>query len=517
MIDRRSVLTAAASLASIGLARTAPVMATPKAVTPSGNSHDLIIVGAGTAGLPAAIFASRRGARVLVLDAAPVVGGTLFYSTGQMSAANTRLQRERGIDDSADAHFDDVMRISRNTANPELVRLAVDQAGPMLDWLMDSGFEPMPDHPVMGLGHEFYSKRRYYWGKNGGRSILEVLTRELEAARGTGRIDVVLNCRVTSLLQSDAGRVEGVRATQAGEELVYRSGQVLLSCGGYASNPALWAQLDGYRQHVNAAYPYSQGDGLLLAREAGAYLRGQAMYLTSFGAMLADESSPAALFANFETWPDRRPPWEIYVNARGARFMREDQTSVHERELALLPQPEQRFWIVFDEHMLANSPPGVKSWSRDEIRAAAARQSVVYTAANLDELARRAGIDAAGLSHSVTRYNAAVIDRRDLWGRTHLPAPISIPPFYAIRMQGFSITSNVGISVDARLRVIDIRGEPIPGLHAVGEAIGHSQMSGKAYVGGMSVTPALSLGRWLGQTMPLPMSSQLSLASRPPR
>ena len=501
MLNRRTLLTTTASLASLGLLRSAA--AERVASTGRNTAYDLVIVGAGTAGLPAAIFASRRGGRVLLLDAAPVIGGTLHFSTGQMSAAGTRLQRSLGIDDSADAHFDDVMRISQGSANPEIVRLAVDQAGPTLDWLMEAGLEPMPGHPVMGLGHEFYSQRRYYWGANGGRSILEVLARQLEAERANGRIDLLLDSPVTALLRSDAGAIEGVRAMRGGTEQVHRGRQVLLASGGYASNPAMWEELDGYRQHIDAAYPFSRGDGLRLARSVGGYLRGRSMYLTSFGAILADESSPAALRAGFETWPDRRAPWEIYVNERGERFVREDEPSVHQRELALLPQPEQRFWIVFDERMLAAAPPGIKDWTREDIREAAAAQSVFYTADSLAALARRAGIDAQGLEYTVRRYNEGVASGRDPWGRKHLPAQIAQGPYYAIRMQGFAITSNVGIAVDARLRVIDIRGEPIPGLHAAGEALGHSQTSGKAYVGGMSVTPALSFGRLLGQTLPL--------------
>lgn len=502
MITRRTLLATTASLASAGMLR--PIAAAGRVTRPEPKAtYDLIIVGAGTAGLPAAIFASRRGGRVLLLDAASVIGGTLHFSTGQMSAAGTRLQRSLGIEDSADAHFDDVMRISQGSANPEIVRLAVDQAGPTLDWLMEAGLEPLPGHPVMGLGHEFYSQRRYYWGRNGGRSILEVLARQLDVERANGRIDLVLDSPVTALLRSDAGAIEGVRATHGGAEQVYRARQVLLASGGYASNPALWEELDGYRQHVDSAYPFSKGDGLRLARSVGGYLRGRSMYLTSFGAILADESSPASLHAGFETWPDRRAPWEIYVNARGERFVREDEPSVHQRELALLPQPEQRFWIVFDEHMLATAPPGVKGWTREDVRNAVATQNVFYTAPTLAELAQRAGIDAQGLEYTVRRYNEGVTSGDDLWGRKHLPAQISAGPFYAIRMQGLAITSNVGVAVDARLRVIDIHGDPIPGLYAVGEALGHSQTSGKAYVGGMSVTPALSLGRLLGQTLPL--------------
>ena len=113
-LSRRQILIGASS-ATVGLA-----------VTPGGRSSvqaadpwDLIIVGGGTAGLPAAIFAARRGARVLVIEASLQLGGTLFLSTGQMSAAGTRLQKQKGITDSPQLHFDDVMRISQNTVRNE--------------------------------------------------------------------------------------------------------------------------------------------------------------------------------------------------------------------------------------------------------------------------------------------------------------------------------------------------------------------------------------------------------------
>ncbi len=89
------------------------------------KTWDVIIIGAGTVGLPAAIFASQRSDSVLVLDAAPDIGGTLHLSGGQMSAAGTRLQKEKGIEDSPALHLEDVMCISKNTADRDLVGLAV--------------------------------------------------------------------------------------------------------------------------------------------------------------------------------------------------------------------------------------------------------------------------------------------------------------------------------------------------------------------------------------------------------
>ena len=83
---------------------------------------DTIIIGAGTAGMPAAIFAAERGLKVLVIEKASVIGGTLFVSTGQISGAGTVFQERKGIKDSPDQHFDDIMRINNNTSDPALTR-----------------------------------------------------------------------------------------------------------------------------------------------------------------------------------------------------------------------------------------------------------------------------------------------------------------------------------------------------------------------------------------------------------
>ena len=109
---------------------------------------DVIIIGAGTAGLPAAIFTAERSEKILVLDAAPEIGGTLHLSSGQMSAAGTRLQKEKGIEDTPALHIEDIMRISNNTADRQLAGFAVDNAAETLDWLETIGFRPLPDHPV---------------------------------------------------------------------------------------------------------------------------------------------------------------------------------------------------------------------------------------------------------------------------------------------------------------------------------------------------------------------------------
>ena len=137
------------------------------------SSFDLIVIGAGTAGLPAAIFAAERGASILLLDAAPEIGGTLHLSSGQMSAAGTRLQKKKGIEDSPALHLNDIMRISKGTADPMLAGLAVNNAADTLDWLEDIGFAPLPAHPVKGLGNIVAAATRSTAGQELGSEIAD--------------------------------------------------------------------------------------------------------------------------------------------------------------------------------------------------------------------------------------------------------------------------------------------------------------------------------------------------------
>ena len=466
---------------------------------------DIIIVGGGSSGLPASIFAAERGARVLLIDHAAQLGGTLWVATGQMSAAGTRLQKANDIDDSADAHFEDVVRISRGTINKGLARLAIDNAAATFDWLMDRGFEPLPDHPVTGFGHEPYREKRYYWGAKGGISVKDVLVPMVEDFVARGAIDLRLEHEVVALRTDADGAVIGVTARDSdGQEHLFHGASVVLACGGYAANPEMFQELNGYPLYNAAPYPFSRGAGLRLGQSVGGYLRGFENIFNNFGTLYGSDTFPARSLGVVETFPERREPWEIYVNVHGQRFIREDICSVDAREMALLDQPDRRYWIIFDQHILDTAPPMIVGWSRDDIARAFAEKGPAFSCADtLGALAEQAGIDTDGLARAVAGFNYGIQTGNDFFGRQHAPAPISTGPFYAIRMQGSAVSSSVGLATDDELRVIREDGSAIANLYAAGELLGSGQTMGKAACGGMMVTPALTFGRLLGQNLPI--------------
>lgn len=464
---------------------------------------DVIIIGAGTAGLPAAIFAAERSDRVLVLDAAPEIGGTLHLSSGQMSAAGTRLQKEKGVEDSPALHIEDIMRISKNTADREIAGLAVNNAAETLDWLESIGFKPLPDHPVKGQAHEPYSVNRYVWGQDLGKSILAVLKPVFEDVVASGRVTLKLNTRVTELVQGIDGTVLGVTAqTDGAEAETHTAGAVVIAAGGYVANGDMYKKMSGHSAYGDHSYPYCVGDALNLGLEAGGTAWGHENYLTSFGVVMQNYDVPSKVRCRQIHWPERRPPWEIYVNAYGKRFMKEDEPSVDVREHTIQDQPDLRHWIVFDATTLNEAPSLFADFDKDAIRTAAEKgEPCFYVADSIGALAEKAGLPADALTETIESFNAGQAEGQDSFGRKHMPRPVADGPFYAIRSQAMSVSSTVGLKVDTNLNVVREDGSAISGLYAAGEALGQGAMMGSSFCGGMLVTPALTFGRMLGQTL----------------
>lgn len=489
---------AAASLAAVAGNRWAVA-----ADAAAAERFDLMIVGAGTAGLPAAIFAARRGRRVLLLDAADDIGGTLHLANGQVSAAGSRTQLTRGIVDTPDRHFADCMALSRGKADPAVIRRAVDEAPATINWLLDNGLVPLPDHPVTGdsPGRPAYTTPRYLWAKAEGRAILEVVRRELAQELPQGRIVLLLQSRVTGLLTGRGGAITGVRVSGPAGERMFHGRKVLLTSGGYAMNPALFAELSGCPAYAAGSWPQSLGQGLQLATSVGGFLRGQDLHRAGTGSILTRDAFPARVYARVDTTPQRRLPWEIWVNDRGRRFVREDEPSTYLREQALVEQPALRYRVILDDAILRVAPPLIAGWSREKIESHFGTHPMFRVAASLEELAVRCGIEAGALLDTVQRYNAAVDGGADEFGREHLPRRIAIGPFYAITHLGHSATSSAGVVVDEALRVLRDDGGVVPNLYAAGEVLGSGATLGDAFVPGMMLTPALALGRWLGNTL----------------
>lgn len=464
------------------------------------QAFDLIVIGGGTAGIPAAIFAAERGARVAIIEKAPVLGGTLYLSGGLMAAAGTVFQKNEGIEDSADAHYEDIMRISNETSDPVLARLWADLGGPAVNWLADHGFTIREEHPVTTSGYDPYRVRRYQCGPEDGVSILKVVMPLLERHVQEGRVTVLTEAGAAALMQDDNGNVIGVVAEDSnGKRSDIGGSNVLIATGGCAANDTMFQELHGLPLYRHAGYPFSQGDGLSLGVSAGGYLRGADNYVGYYGSIAADEQVPSEPLVTMSIDPKVRIPWEVFVNVQGERFIREDHPSVNARDRIMDQQPQHRFWAIFDQQILDEAPALIPEWSQEKLIDAFDTHPMFARAGSIRELAVTAGIDPDGLERSIGDYNAAIEQKvNDPLDRSHRPLPVSTAPFYAIRSQSWTLKSYAGLAVNENLQVISKEGEPIGNLYAAGEVLG-AATSGKSHTGGGSVTPALAFGRLLGE------------------
>jgi glycine/D-amino acid oxidase-like deaminating enzyme len=466
------------------------------------GEFDVVVVGAGTAGIPCAIAAAEGGARVLLVEKDRRIGGTLHISGGHLAAAGARRQRGRGIADSPDRHLEDILRISGGTARADLIRIVVEHAAETVDWLADRDFDFAPETPRIIYGHEPYSVPRTYYGRDEGLSILAVLQRELDAVARSAALSLWTDSPVVGIESNDGAAT--VTVLRAGADVTVRTPAVVLATGGFAANAELFAELEG-APLVSAAHMTSTGDGLYLARELGARIQGRGSYMPSFGGLPDPRTPGRANWSDRQILTSERAPVEIYVDPAGRRWVAEDEPSIDAKERRLADISSQTFWTVFDDAMLSAAVGRaalVVGCTPDDIRAMANSREGVHSAGSLADLAVAAGIDAAGLCDTVERYNSAVARGVDPdLGRMHLPAPIARPPFYAIRNHGIALVTFAGLDIDDRFRVRDGVGRPIPHLYAVGEVIGAAATCGQSFCSGMLVTPAITFGRLLGRAL----------------
>ena len=482
------------------------------------NQHDIIIVGAGSAGMCCAIRAAERGRNILVIEKDSVVGGTLHLTAGHMSAGGTRRQREKGIEDSPEKHFEEVMKISHQTANPAITKLATELAPKTIDWLEDLGLEFAPETPAIIYGHAPYATPRTHWGvadyagkdiKTTGISIFNTLKPVWDSLVKSGKIKILLEHKLTNLVQVD-GQVVGIKALHDGIETIFHGKNIVLTTGGYAANPEFFKKVTPNTPRlISSARLTSTGDGIVVAQAIGAKFRGAEMHNSTLGGIELEPNSGRSDFwknwARVSNSVDRRPR-EIYVSEAAQRFMNEDTPNPDDREHIVNQQTNRRFWLIFDETALNSGSSIIPQLSIEQIKEEAKREKAFWQANSIEELANKMGLSSDKLSETVNRFNDFCDNKndedfdRDLTN-SQTVFPIKNAPFYGILTYAYSLISFGGLAVNDKLEVLDEDEEPIKRLYAAGEIIGVHATSGNAFCGGMVLTPALSFGKYLGETL----------------
>jgi predicted oxidoreductase len=453
-----------------------PVFADTKSA--ARDDADILVVGAGIAGLSAALEAATHGAHVNVIDMSSVFGGHAVMSEGDVTIINTPLQRAKGVHDSYALAYKDFVTWGKD-ADADWVRYyAKHSRSDIYDWLTPMGvqFDGLRNYPGNSVPRAHMTRGR-------GLGLVSPLYREcLESPN----IAFTWNTEVVQL-QVENGRVVGlqVKNLRTGQTRELRAHAVILATGGFQSNLALvrkyWPQdLPAPERLLAGSGINSTGSGLAMATKAGAAL------------VHLDHQW------NYERGlPDPRYPGEnrglnatvqgVQVNEKGALFWPAHAASDVALR-AVLDQPGATYWSIFDEKGKHTFWIAGSNWGDFETiqRVILDNDDLVKKATTIDELAMKTGLPVAALRESLAQTNTGSVK-------------IDSPPFYAVQFFPLTRKSMGGIAIDPSAHVLDKLKHPIPGLYAAGEATGEAGINGKAALEGTFLGPAVVTARIAGR------------------
>lgn len=456
---------------------------------------DVVIVGAGGAGLAAAVQANQNGSTVIVLEKMGKVGGNTILAGGAMNAVNDRSEQAIAYNDSVEWHFTQTMNGGDNQGDPVLVHTLVSNAYAGVEWLMDLGMEfqdetsglftvtgglwPRAHKPVMPLGQGFFATYMNYIDSHEG-------------------VDVMLNTKANELLVNEDGRVCGVVATgETGNTVTVKAHNgVIMATGGFAASVELrsafntqWADLGASIKSTNHAG--ATGDGIKMMQKLGAdFVQMGNIQLLPLG-----DPVTGSLAGNIEHDVETR----IFVNKEGNRFVneggrRDDMTN------GLFAQTDAYMWIVMDSDTY---PTGDELNNFGETINQLVEAGRAFKGETLEELAEKIGVPAENLVAAVTEFNrhaegGDLAGTPDEFGRTLFSTPIDNGPFYAAARVPTVHHTMGGVRINQYCQVINENGQIIPGLYAAGEVTGG--IHGANRLGGNALTDTVVFGRIAGDS-----------------
>jgi tricarballylate dehydrogenase len=450
------------------------------------ETHDILILGSGLAGMAAAFAAREAGARVTLIDKAPESsrGGNTRFSGGALRCPTAATP--------PDALIDELNQMTRSRADPALARLLYGNAEADVQWLKGLGApltDPGEERPDLRGG------RMSFHVRGNGYGLVEALYPRL-AASG---VDVRFQTKAEQVLQDGQGRVMGVRVKTHSGFADYHARAVIIATGGFQANTEMRVRYLGREAGslVVRGSRYNTGDGLAMALAIGAQSSGD--WGGFHSAVMDARSAPVeAGETNINSYP-----YTLMVNRNGERFVDEgaeffDLTYVKYGK-AILGQPGALAYCLFDAKL-----------AERELVYCLHREFLPTDAGSIPRLAQKLDIPAGRLAATVDAYNAAVQpgnfdpevkDGKCTQGlavpKSNWALPLDTPPYFAFPVTGGITFTLGGLKVDEQTRVLDNEGRVIAGLYAAGEIVGGLFYDN--YPGGASLLRATVFGRKAGQ------------------
>jgi fumarate reductase flavoprotein subunit len=444
------------------------------------TSIPVAIVGAGAAGLCAALAAHEAGAEIVVFERDPLPRGSTALSAGLIPAAATRFQRALGIRDSAEQFAADIRRKAHDEGSSTITGLVAQNSGATVEWLADRyGFPVSLVHDFDYPGHS--ARRMHGLPSRSGAELVDRLHRAAEQAA----ITIVCDAAVSALFADSNGAVRGLEVTRPdGSRDRIGCDALILACNGYGGAPDLVAKyIPEMRTAQYFGHPGNRGDAVLWGQALGARLSNMSGY--------QGHGSVAHPHAILITWAVIMEGG-FQVNVFGQRFS--DESGGYSEQAALvLEQPESTAFDIFDERIAA-----VARQFEDFRQAEAA--GAVIAAASVEELAERLKLPPDALNESFREVESVKEGRiTDPFGRSFAGQAHLSPPYKAVRVTGALFHTQGGLAVNDTARVLDEQGAPLPNLFAAGgAAAGVSGSVASGYLSGNGLLTATVLGRLSG-------------------
>lgn len=436
---------------------------------------DVVIIGAGGAGLSASVSVGEIGADAIIIEKTPFVGGATALSSGLVNMAETPKQKELGIPDTIELLTEETYEIGEKLGDYELVSIFASNSTQLYEWFEGYGIEW--SDKVNAKPGEFSLERNHgpvvpeNYPYNAGQVFTDLLKEVTIDQYGN---EILLSTKATELIVED-NKVVGVKAenTINGQKYEVRGKSVIIATGGFAGNPVMAREFDKTipRSADYYAPSASSGDGIVMAQAVGA----ETVHMDLIKSILSRQGVT------------RDVTNAIFVNEDGGRF--HDETDSGQNIIA--PFNEQKnghAYMIYDSLTVGEETPKVKAMLESR---------TLFSADTLEELAEQIGVNPDGLVQSVNEFNEIVTSgKEDPFGRTKFDKTISAPPYYAAERHVQVHYTMGGIRIDKDTHVLDTDGNIISGLFAAGETTGG--IHGSYRVGGSALTECFVFGRLAG-------------------
>ena len=486
---------------------------------------DVVVVGAGGAGMTAAITATDAGKKVIVVESQPIAGGNSVRSTGGMNAAKTPYQDKNEFKEAAgvektlataaekfadnatitalaatvksqwdayqanpQGYFDSVELMELDTLiggkgknNPELVKTLAENSAAAIEWLASIGAEVKNVGAFGGASVKRIHRPVNADGKVTavGAYIVPILEKNLQDRNVQFLFDTTAN----EIIMKD-GKAVGIKATgKDGHKVTINAKSVVIATGGFGANAEM---VEKYKPELKGFATTNaegaQGQGIEMATAVGAATVDMDQ-IQIHPTVHIEEDGNAHLITE-----GLRGDGAILVNAEGKRFY--DEVSTRDKvSAAIIAQPDKSAWLVVDQSMVDKSA----------VIAGYIKSGYTVTGATYEELAKAMGVDETTFVSTMNTWNQAVEAKSDAeFNRTSFANPLTAAPYYAIKITPAVHHTMGGIVINPKAEVLNEKGEVISGLFAAGEVTGG--VHGANRLGGNAVADFTVFGRIAGQS-----------------